>query len=258
MHLRTASHGSHSEQGVGSQVGARTGSAAHPGQNERPLDPQMRATPQTPSPLAGEGRERGHPPTSSSDEARPLGVAVNPSPGPSPQGGRTRHSHRLLCPQRSFSGLTEKTWRQQQPRERGEERSFVRLLCSLPREQNPHAMAGRSGTGTRPKQARSAICRPRRAGENTSRMSPNRTKSRPADAMDKLRDAVARLDRLRHPEDLSFTRDGTAIAASLQPATREAGESFQGRIWLFRPRRARADATDAWAERRRAAALVAE
>ena len=52
--------------------------------------------------------------------------------------------------------------------------------------------------------------------------------------MDKLRDAVARLDRLRHPEDLSFTRDGTAIAATQQPATREAGESFQGRIWKFR------------------------
>ena len=52
-------------------------------------------------------------------------------------------------------------------------------------------------------------------------------------ALEKLRGAVARLDRLRLPADLSFTRDGTAVAATVQPATREAGESLQSRIWLF-------------------------
>ena len=57
--------------------------------------------------------------------------------------------------------------------------------------------------------------------------------SRPIDAMAKLREAVAGLDRLLHPGDLSFRRDGKAIAATLRPSTREAGESFRGRIWLF-------------------------
>ena len=74
--------------------------------------------------------------------------------------------------------------------------------------------------------------------------------------MEKIRDAVARLDRLRYPADLSFTRDGDGNAASLQPATREAGESFQGRIWRSGSTGA-SDAADAWAERRCAAALVA-
>ena len=86
------------------------------------------------------------------------------------------------------------------------------------------------------------------------RMSSNH-KPRPVGAMEKLRDAVARLDRLRHPEDLSFTRDGAAIAATLQPATREAGESFQGRIWLFGSTGARR-CSSRRAEWRRLAALV--
>ena len=49
----------------------------------------------------------------------------------------------------------------------------------------------------------------------------------------RLQGEVDRLNRLLHPGDLSFTRDGKAIAAALRPATREASESLQSRIWLF-------------------------
>src|SRR4051794_36605378 len=65
-------------------------------------------------------------------------------------------------------------------------------------------------------------------------MNSNRSRTVPsAGAMARRRDAVTCLDGVSHPTDLSFIRDGTAIAASLQPAAREAGASFQGRIWLF-------------------------
>ncbi len=41
------------------------------------------------------------------------------------------------------------------------------------------------------------------------------------------------LDRLQHPSDLSFRRDGKALAATITPATHETGQSYQSRIWRF-------------------------
>ena len=41
------------------------------------------------------------------------------------------------------------------------------------------------------------------------------------------------LERIKHPSDLSFRRDGKAIAATISPATREASQSYASRIWRF-------------------------
>ena len=51
--------------------------------------------------------------------------------------------------------------------------------------------------------------------------------------MDRLANAVDRLDRLRYPSDISFDRGGRALAAAVRPASREAGQSYQSRIWRF-------------------------
>lgn len=52
-------------------------------------------------------------------------------------------------------------------------------------------------------------------------------------AMDRLSEAVARLDRLRYPSDISFDCTGRALAAAVRPACRDAGHSYQSRIWRF-------------------------
>ena len=41
------------------------------------------------------------------------------------------------------------------------------------------------------------------------------------------------LERIKHPSDLTFRRDGKALAATISPATREAGQSHASRIWRF-------------------------
>jgi len=51
--------------------------------------------------------------------------------------------------------------------------------------------------------------------------------------MEKLFEAVDRLDRLRFPSDISFDRSGGALAAAVRPASREAEQSYQSRIWRF-------------------------
>jgi dipeptidyl aminopeptidase/acylaminoacyl peptidase len=51
--------------------------------------------------------------------------------------------------------------------------------------------------------------------------------------MDRLALAVERLDRLSFPSDITFDRTGDALAAAVRPAAREAGESYQSRIWRF-------------------------
>ena len=51
--------------------------------------------------------------------------------------------------------------------------------------------------------------------------------------MDKLAEAMDRLDRLRFPSDISFDREGSALAATVRPASREKGQSYQSRIWRF-------------------------
>ena len=52
-----------------------------------------------------------------------------------------------------------------------------------------------------------------------------------AGGMDKLALAVDRLDRLKFPSDISFEREGKALAAAIRPATRESRESYASRIW---------------------------
>src|SRR5215204_1477698 len=54
-----------------------------------------------------------------------------------------------------------------------------------------------------------------------------------SDDLEALALAVDRLDRLSLPSDLSFDRDGSALAATIQPSARDAGESYQSRIWRF-------------------------
>jgi dipeptidyl aminopeptidase/acylaminoacyl peptidase len=44
---------------------------------------------------------------------------------------------------------------------------------------------------------------------------------------------VDRLDGVRHPCDISFDRTGRAIAATVRPASHEARQSYQSRIWRF-------------------------
>jgi dipeptidyl aminopeptidase/acylaminoacyl peptidase len=51
--------------------------------------------------------------------------------------------------------------------------------------------------------------------------------------MDKLAEALDRLDRLRCPSDVSFDREGTALAATVRPVSREKDQSYQSRIWRF-------------------------
>jgi len=51
--------------------------------------------------------------------------------------------------------------------------------------------------------------------------------------MDKLAEVVDRLDRVRFPSSISFHRSGAAIAAAIQPASHEAGQSYQSRIWRY-------------------------
>src|SRR5258706_8736769 len=59
-------------------------------------------------------------------------------------------------------------------------------------------------------------------------------RSRPeSPMMDALAACLDAIDRLKHPSDLSFRRDGKAIAATISPATREAKESYASRIWRF-------------------------
>jgi dipeptidyl aminopeptidase/acylaminoacyl peptidase len=41
------------------------------------------------------------------------------------------------------------------------------------------------------------------------------------------------LERIKHPSDLSFRRDGKAIAATISPASREPNQSYASRIWRF-------------------------
>ncbi len=51
--------------------------------------------------------------------------------------------------------------------------------------------------------------------------------------MDKLALAADRLDRLRFPSDISFEKDGGALAAAVRPASRETRESYASRIWRY-------------------------
>lgn len=51
--------------------------------------------------------------------------------------------------------------------------------------------------------------------------------------MSNLSDVIERLGRLKHPSDLGFDRGGRTIVASLNPASRETGQSYQSRIWRF-------------------------
>ena len=51
--------------------------------------------------------------------------------------------------------------------------------------------------------------------------------------MDKLTEALDRLEALRLPSDISFDHKGGALAATVRPASRERGQSYQSRIWLF-------------------------
>lgn len=53
--------------------------------------------------------------------------------------------------------------------------------------------------------------------------------------MDKLARIVDRLDHLRFPSDISFDRNGAGLAAAVRPASREAEQSYQSRIWRFAP-----------------------
>src|SRR5512138_2593130 len=51
--------------------------------------------------------------------------------------------------------------------------------------------------------------------------------------MDKLPEVIGRLDRVQFPSDISFHHGGRAIAASIRPAGRDAGQSYQSRIWRY-------------------------
>src|SRR5262245_45371278 len=51
--------------------------------------------------------------------------------------------------------------------------------------------------------------------------------------MDKLTEVMGRLDRVRFPSDISFHRNGKAIATSVDPASRDAEQSYQSRIWRY-------------------------
>ena len=51
--------------------------------------------------------------------------------------------------------------------------------------------------------------------------------------MDKLAEVLGRLDRVRFPSDVTFHHSGRAIAAAIHPASREAEQSYQSRIWRY-------------------------
>ena len=51
--------------------------------------------------------------------------------------------------------------------------------------------------------------------------------------MDKVAEVVGRLDRVRFPSDISFHRNGQALATAIRPAGRDANESYQSRIWRY-------------------------
>jgi dipeptidyl aminopeptidase/acylaminoacyl peptidase len=51
--------------------------------------------------------------------------------------------------------------------------------------------------------------------------------------MDLFEASLGRLHQLRFPMDLSFTRDGTAVIATVRPATHEPRQSPQSRVWRF-------------------------
>lgn len=51
--------------------------------------------------------------------------------------------------------------------------------------------------------------------------------------MDKLADALKRLDRVRFPSSVTFDRGGNALAAAISPASHDANESTQTRIWRY-------------------------
>src|SRR6185369_12881608 len=51
--------------------------------------------------------------------------------------------------------------------------------------------------------------------------------------MDRLAEVLKRLDRVQFPSGLSFHRSGAFLAAAVSPASHEAHESFQSRIWRF-------------------------
>src|SRR5262249_52722866 len=51
--------------------------------------------------------------------------------------------------------------------------------------------------------------------------------------MDKLADALERLDRIRFPSSVTFDRGGDAGAAAISPASHGANESYQGRIGRY-------------------------
>jgi dipeptidyl aminopeptidase/acylaminoacyl peptidase len=56
---------------------------------------------------------------------------------------------------------------------------------------------------------------------------------RDMDSLARLNAAVDRLDELLSPAHLSFERNGSAIVATVAPASNEPGESVQSRIWRF-------------------------
>src|SRR5262249_45015929 len=63
---------------------------------------------------------------------------------------------------------------------------------------------------------------------------PVRRRSGPeSQSMNALTACLEALDRLQHPSDLSFRRDGKALAATISPAVREANKSYASRIWRF-------------------------
>lgn len=51
--------------------------------------------------------------------------------------------------------------------------------------------------------------------------------------MNTLEDVVGRLDRVQYPSNISFERGGKALAAAICPASRDAQESYQSRIWRY-------------------------
>src|SRR4051794_40608147 len=51
--------------------------------------------------------------------------------------------------------------------------------------------------------------------------------------VDRLSEALQRLDRAQYPSSLSFHRTGAFLAAAISPASHEPHASYQSRIWRF-------------------------
>jgi dipeptidyl aminopeptidase/acylaminoacyl peptidase len=51
--------------------------------------------------------------------------------------------------------------------------------------------------------------------------------------MDQLADALERLNRVRFAGSITFHRSGDALATAISPASHDANESYQGRIWHY-------------------------